>query len=313
MAAWYDQVKDTFVRNVANMYLQKVGLEAFSIFPSISVNRLTGYIAKYTKSDWLEIGTINDYKRIGAVESVGDDYAVGEQAYTVEDYAFHKDVTKNDRNDYDNPYEPVRDATEWVVNRIRRVILKNIADTCFASSYWGTDKDGSGGDFTQWDDGSETPVDDVLTWQEIVEKNTGFKPNRIIMSADVYRALKVSSDITDKMKNTSDKVVSVDLLAKLFEVDTVNVLRDVNSGGGSYMIGGKLILCYTPARPSKFTPSAGYHMLYKHGDIKDKKTVKTERIPMKHLNDALRIEASITTCFVQVASDLGLYAYNVVS
>lgn len=311
MANWFDQVTDKFISGVANRYVQDVGLDVFKVFPEIGSAQLTGYIAKYTKNDWLYIGQVSDYLRQGSTESIGDDYTVGSQAYSLLEYAFHKDVSEDDRNEYDNPYDPIRDAVEFVLNRINRVTLQLLVNTYFTSSIWSDDLQGasSGGDFLEFNDSSATPVAKVLQWKEDIAKTTGYSPNRLIMTADVFRTLKTHSDITDKMKNVSDKVVSKDLLAKLFEVDTINIIDDVNSGGTDFMLTKKMLLFYTPDRPSKFKPSAGYTLIYK----KLGNRVKTERIPMQWRNNALRIEAKIKMDPVQLSSDLGVYLYDVIA
>ena len=312
MAHWYDQVKDKFVRNVANMYLQENEFDAFRLFPKVNSSQLSGYIAKYTKSDWLKIGTVNDYKRTGSTESVGDTYAVGQQGYTLEEYAFHYDISKDDRKEYDNPFDPVKDAVEFVMQRLRRVLLQNVVDTVLTTGVWGTDHDESG---SEWDaktsNVSDTdPVDKVMAWREEIEKVTGFSPNQMIVAADVFRALKTNTHIRDLMKTTSDKVVTAGLIAKLFELDKLWVANAVNSDGDDYMVSGSALLYYAPKRPSKFKPSAAYHVTYRG---KGGNNILTDRIPMRHLNDSLRIEAAVKTDLVVLATDLGVYAYNLVS
>ena len=311
MAHWYDQIKDKFVRNVANMYLQENEFDAFKMFPKVNSNQLSGYIAKYTKADWLKIGTVNDYKRTGATESVGDDYAVGQQAYTLEEYAFHKDVSKDDRKEYDNPFDPVNDAVIFVMQRLRRVLLQNVVDTFLTTGVWGTDHNETASKWNAKTAGvSDTdPIEKVLTWQEEIEKVTGFTPNNIIVAADVFRALKTNTFITGAMKTTNDKVVTAGLIAKLFELDNLWIANAVNSDADDYMVSGQALLYYAPKRPSKFKPSAAYHITYKG---KNANNIGTNRIPMKHLNDSLRIEAWVKTDPVVMATDLGVYAYNLV-
>ncbi|HID30658.1 MAG TPA: hypothetical protein EYP19_11720 [Desulfobacterales bacterium] len=311
MPHWFDAITDKFVRNVANRYMVETGIDAFRVIPEVSSTQLSGYIANYTLADWLKIGNVEDYKRLGAVESVGDDYAIGKQSYTLEEFAFHKDISKDDRNDYDNPYDPVRDAVDFVLGRIKRVVMQNMVDTFLKKNVWGTDKDGlDGGDFTVWDNDSATPVADVLGWQMEIQKTTGYKPNKMIMAPDVFTALKTSSDITAKMKTTSDKVVTIGMLAKLFELEDIQILDAVNSDGDNFVFANSVLLLYTPNRASKFAPSAAYNIVYRN---KRAERVGTRRIPMPEKNDALRIEAWIKTCPKIISSDLGLFADHVLS
>jgi len=311
MPAWYDQIKPKFVSNVANIYAAEAGITAFDLFPKVNSKQISGYIAKYSKKDWARIGDLNDYKRQGATESAGDDFTVTSQAYTLDEFAFHKDISKDDRNEYDNPFDPVKDATRFVLHRLNRILLQNLVSNLLTSGVWGTDHDENS---STWDsktsgESDVDPVEKVMTWHQEIESVTGFKANRIVMSPDVYYACKLNTHITARMKTTSDKVVTTDLLGRLFEVEKLYVLNAVNSDSDDYMWSGGLLLYYAPPRASKFEPSAAYNITYKGNDG----NVLTRTIPMPWRNDALRIEAAIKTKPLVVAADLGVYAYNLVS
>ena len=312
MAHWYDQIRPKFVSNVANKYLLDNEFDAFQVFPKVNSRQLSGYVAKYDKADWLKIGTVNDYKRIGATESVGEGYEVDKQLYTLEEFAFHYDITKDDAKEYDNPFDPVNDAVDFVMQRLRRVLLQNVVNSILTTGVWGTDHNETS---SKWDAKTSgvsdvDPVDKVMTWAEEIEKVTGFAPNRAIIAADVFRALKGNTHIMNRMKTTNDKVVTVGLLAKLFELDKIYIANAVNSDATDYMVNGSMLLYYVPDRPSKFKPAAAYHITYKG---RGGNNIITKRIPMPHLNDALRIEASVKSQLVVLATDLGVYAYNLTS
>lgn len=306
---WYDRVTSEFVQNVANIYLQESGIPAFSIFPELNSQKLTGKIALYDKEDWFYIGTVSEYIRSGAVESAGDDYETSSQNYTLLKYSFHKDITEDEANEYDNPFQPAEDAARFVINRIRRVITQKLVDTYLTTGVWSDDLVGTT-DFTKWSDSSSKPVNDVLTWQENIHKVTGFKPNRMIVTPDIHRTLKSNTSVTGMMKTTDDKVVSNALIAKLFEVDEYVVIDTVNSGATDYMASNKLLLIYTPPRPSRMAPSAGYTLVYKGEKLQ---TATTTRIPQEIKNHSLRIEADVHACPLALASDLGVYASSVIA
>ena len=177
---WYDQINITFLRNVAIGYVQELDFSPFKIFPIVRTTKSAGLIATYNKEDWLRVGNVNDYKRVGATESVGDDYKVGSQPYTLEDVSFHKDVTKREAEEYDNPFDPIADATKFVINRIRLVVIANFVDTFMKTGVWGNEYAG-GTDFTKWSASGSTPIEDVLTFQDAVRSITGFKPTKMII------------------------------------------------------------------------------------------------------------------------------------
>lgn len=305
---WYDRVTSEFVQNVANIYLQESGIPAFSIFPELNSTKLTGKIAKYDKEDWFYIGTVADYIRSGAVESAGDDYETSSQDYTLLKYSFHKDITEDEAKEYDNPFDPTEDAAKFVINRIRRVITQKLVDTYLTTGVWSSDLVGTT-NFVKWSSGSSTPVANVLTWKENIHKVTGFSPNRLIVTPDIHRYLKTNTAVTGSMKTTDDKVVTNNLIAKLFEVDEYVVIDTVNSGATGYMASNKLLLIHTPSKPSRMVPSAGYTLTYKGENLQ---VASTTRIPMPLKNNALRVEADVHACPLALASDLGVYASAVV-
>ncbi len=314
---WYDQINETFVRNVAIGYFQEIDFTPFRIFPAITTVHSSGMLGSYNKEDWLRIGDKNDYKRVGATESVGDDYSVGSQPYMVEEVAFHKDITKKEANEYDNPFDPVSDGTKFVINRLNLIATANFVDTFLKTGVWANEYVG-GTDFTKWSDASSTPVEDVLTYQDEVRAFTGFAPNKMIMTPDVYKALRGNTEVKSLLKITDTKIVTKNLLRQLFDMEELEVLGTVRTtakkgqtatkSNTGYFAAGKVFLGYVPKAPSKYEPSAGYHMVQTIGGDK----VVTEAIPMKHLNHALRVEGTINLTPKVVASDLGCLLTSVV-
>jgi hypothetical protein len=309
MPAWFDAVNPVFVEGVANRYVVDNPLEVFDIFPKVPTKKLTGYIAKYDKTAWFKIGTVADYKRVGATESIGDDYTISKQAYTVEEYAFHKDITQDDANEFDSPYQPLRDAVAFVINRIGRVMLQNLVDTYFATGIW-TDHDYTA---HQFDDVTSKvsdydPVAQISSDMMAMQKTTGMKANRMVVMPDTNRALKLNTYITNRLKVTETKVVTDNLLASLFEVATYKEFSAINSGATDYLQKGTFWLGYTPNSPSVVEPSAGYQLTYTQGP----NMVETRRIPMPMKNNALRIEAVIRSCPVKLATDLATYGHTAV-
>lgn len=321
---WYDQINTEFIRGVAVKYEQELDFEPFSIFPVVRTRKSSGNIAKYDKGDWLRIGNINDYKRVGATESIGGDYDVTPQPYNVEEIALHKDVTKKDYEEADSPFNAVADGTRFVINRLRLVVIANFVNTFLKQSLWGNDYQGkaSGGDFVHWSDYSNsTPIDDVLRFQDSVRAVTGFTPNRMLMTPDVYRTLRSNPDIKGSLKVTNDKVVTADALRRLFDMDSLSVLGAVRttakkgetltSSNTGYFASKMVLITYAPKKASKDEPSGGYHILKTVGKKAD--DVEIRRIPMPAKNEALRIEGIMNLTPKLVAKDLGCLLYDVIA
>ena len=101
-------------------------------------------------------------------------------------------------------------------------------------------------------------------------ENTGKKPNFIIMSPDVFYALKNHEAILDRIKYTQKGIITVDLIASLFEVDNIYIPWGVINNGPAtpkyddtqttmnFLYKGKMLLGYKTNRPSLKEPTAGY-------------------------------------------------------
>lgn len=128
---------------------------------------------------------------------------------------------------------------------------------------WGTDITPS----TLWSAAGSDPVSDVATGIDTIQKNTGRKPNVLIMGYPVLKALMNNSAILDRLGlggNPSEpRMVTRQALAALFQVDAVKVSTGIansaNPGGAAsydYIVGKHALLAHVPAGNALFTPSA---------------------------------------------------------
>lgn len=314
MPHWSDQMASAYIANVANRYIVDKPLSAFNIFPMLPTQNITGYIGTYTKADWLRIGSTDLYRRVGSTESFGDDYAVSKVTYRVEQFSFHKDINRDDMNEYNNPFNPVNDALDFVMTRLNRVLLKELISTFFTTSLWSGAADQNLGS-TKWDAATagvstNNPIAHIMVGHAGIMKQTGYKANKLIITWDAYNALRANTFITNAMKTTDDKIVTTGLLARLFDVEQFIIVDMVNEAGTDFITTSRALLCYTPPAPSKFAPSAGYNLVYTGGDIG--RAVKTRKIPMPERNDSVRIEADMYVDQLILGADLGVYFYGMV-
>ena len=163
MPHWSDAIAPQYIEDVMNVYTQESGLEAFDVFPALPVGKNTGYIAKIKKEDWLKIGDVASYLREGAVESYGDDYRIERQLYNCFPYSFHKDLTQEDVEESETIFDAATTGSKFVVNRLKRVLLKNLGTAYLSAGKWG---------------GSKTSFDDGDKWTA-----TTSNPSKIISDA----------------------------------------------------------------------------------------------------------------------------------
>lgn len=122
----------------------------------------------------------------------------------------------------------------------------------------------------RWDSGNETdsnPIDDVATAMDAVEGTVGVPPNLMVMGSQVYTKLKTNPAIIERLKYTSNDSVTVEALARLFDVDRIVVGRGIykrdqdDAKAGFQRIWGKdvaLLVINQESVASMGTPAWGY-------------------------------------------------------
>src|SRR5690606_36487085 len=96
--------------------------------------------------------------------SAGGTYEIDNTpTYFCTKYAYHKEVTEEDRVNADDPLDPDADASEFVSQKllIKREVIW--AAKYFTTGVWGTELDGvssnpSDGEFLQWDQSTADPI-----------------------------------------------------------------------------------------------------------------------------------------------------------
>lgn len=260
---------DRALTNMSVAYMQ--GADAFiadKVFPKIPVQKQSDTYFAYSKSDFFR----NEVQERGrAAESAGGNFHIKEMdPYYCRKYAFHYDITKEERVNYDKPINVELDATAWLG---QKMLLKRealFADKFFKAGIWGTDYVANGTTKKYWDDPYADPVSVINDAAIDMAKNTGKKPNFIIMAPDVYNKLRNHDSIIDRIKYTQKGIVTKDLIASLFEVDEIHIPWAIYNNGPNtpgfdatkedmkFMYTGQMLLGYKASRPSLKEPSAGY-------------------------------------------------------
>lgn len=260
---------DRALTNMSVAYMQ--GADAFiadKIFPIIPVTKQSDVYYVYSKGDFFR----NEVQERGrGAESAGGTWNMKvADPYHCRKYAYHYDITEEEKVNYDAPINVDRDTTEWLS---QKMLLKREVD--FVSKYfktgvWGTDITGNGTSVKYWDDATSDPVKAVNDAMLAMAENTGKKPNFAILSPDVFYALKNHDAIMDRIKYTQKGVITAELIASLFEIDNLYIPWGISNAGPqtpgydesgvdmNFLYKGKMLLGYRAMRPSLKEPTAGY-------------------------------------------------------
>lgn len=315
---------DRAMTNVSVAYLQDASaFIADKVFPIVPVRRQSDLYYVYNKGDFMR----DEAQVRGAgTESAGGDYGVeAADPYYCRKHAFHKDVTPEERLNYDEPLDADRDATDFVSQKmlIRREMAW--ASAFFKAGVWGREVDGvetgaSDNQAIQWDQPTSNPIKDITEAAVQMASETGFKPNVLVLSPFAFNALKNHEDILDRIKYTQKGIVTADLLATLFEVEKVVVAwAVVNSAAKGaaddigFIMGKHALLCYAAPRPALRKPSAGYIFAWTGLEGAGAYGNRIVRLPMDIIGLGVeRIEGEMAFDIKKVCGDLGVFFTNIV-
>lgn len=310
---------DAILTNISVAYAQNAqNYIADKVFPIVPVDKKSDLFFKYNKNDWFRDEA---QRRAGGTESAGSGYGLTTDSYSADVWAFHKDVDDQTIANSDAPLNPLREAAEFVANRLllRREI--QWTNDFFRTGVWGTDNTlGVAGGDAQWSDyTSSDPIENLETAKESILSTTGLEANTLVLGYGAFRALKNHPDIIDRIKYTSSQTVTADMLARMLEVDRVLVAKAVkatNKEGAAEAYGfahGKgALLCHVAPTAGLMTPSAGYTFAWNGVSGGLGQTIGTSQFRMEHLK-ANRIESEIAFDNKVVGADLGYFFNNVVA
>lgn len=316
---------DTALTNLSVAYIQSASaFVANQVFPMVPVQKQSDRYFVYKREDWFRDEA---QLRAPATESAGGGYDIDNTPqYFCQKYGYHKDVTEEDRVNSDAPLNADQDASDFVTNKLllRREIAW--ASSYFTTGVWTTEYTGvvaapGANQFLQWNDANADPISDIDNRQTSIMELTGYKPNVLVLGAWVYKALKNHPDILDRIKYTQKGIVTLDLLATLFDVDKVLVATAVKNASAkgvaesnSFIFGKHALLCYAAPRPALKTPSAGYTFVWTGLLGANAYGGRSLRIPMDWLGQGTeRIEGEMAFDLKVVAADLGAFFASAVA
>lgn len=315
---------DRALTNVSVAYLQDASaFIADKVFPIVPVKRQSDVFYTYNKGDFMR----DEAQVRGAgTESAGGDYGVvANDPYYCRKHAFHKDVTQEERENYDEPLNADTDAADFVSQKmlIRREM--EWATKFFATGVWGTEIGGvaatpTEGQTLHWSLPTSNPIKDITDASVKMASETGFKPNTLVLSPYAFNALKNHEDILDRIKYTQKGIVTTDLLATLFEVEHVYVAWSVVNSAAKgaadsidFIMGKHALLCYSAPRPALKKPSAGYIFAWTGLEGSGAYGNRIVRLPMDMLGlGTERIEGEIAFDVKKVCADLGIFFKDIV-
>jgi hypothetical protein len=170
-----------------------------------------------------------------------------------------------------------------------------------------------------WDDDANgDPFTDIAFGQTTILQNTGYMPNKLTISWNVYQALRKHPLIVDRIKYTMATyagTITPQLLAQAFDIAAIVVSKAVYNTASenvtasmSFVAGKNALLTYSPPAPGLMVPSAGYTFGWTGFTGLNSLGIRISQIPMNWLGMGLvRIEGEMAFDMQVVSSDLGFF------
>lgn len=266
-----DVYVDVPLTDISVAYIQAAdSFVADQVFPMIPVERQGGLYLSYDRSYWFRDSA---KERALATESAGDGYTVDFQnPYFCRVYALHKDIDDQTRANAMPPMNLDRDTTEWLTQQL--MIRKELqwASSFFGPGIWTGNLSGiatgtptPNSTFLQWNQSGSTPIEDITGQIIAMAALTGYRPNKLVLTPDVYNVLLNHAEFLDRIKYTQRGVMTAELMATVLGLDSVLVAWAVtNTGteGGTaaynFAMSNGALLLYAAPGPGILRPSAGY-------------------------------------------------------
>ena len=315
---------DRALTNLSVAYMQSADVFiAGKVFPIVPVQKQSDLFFIYEKEDFFRDEAA---ERAAGTESAGGDYEIKQsEPYYCRVYAFHKDVNEQERVNADDPLNPDKDAQEFVSHKLllRR---ENIwAQNYFKTGVWGTEVVGvdttpEAGQTLRFDNPLSDPVKLIRDLKTKMIEETGYAPNKLILSPYAYNALCDHEAILDRVKYTQKGMITKDLLCSLFELDEILVPYAIQNtkvkgatGEMEFVVGKHALLVHAPSTPGIKKPSAGYTFAWKGLQGAGAYGNRVVRIPMPWLGmDTERIEGEMAFDQRIICKDLGYFLKDIV-
>lgn len=307
---------DAPLTNISIAYMQDQSrYVATKIFPIVNVTKQTNKYFKFTKDDWFRDEV---RRRAPATESAGGGYNMSTDSYSCDVWGLHKDLDKHLLANYDNPLNPERNATQWLTQQMLIRMEVQWAADYFITGIWGSSVTPG----TLWSDITSNTLTDVDLAKKTILMNTGFEANYMLIGYDVFNALKQNTAIKAQFQYTSDRSLTVDMLAQYFGIEKVVVLKAVKNSAqegqtGSYAFiasAKNALVAYVNPAPALEMPSSGYFFNWNDelGPSEGQGPWGVTKWYMQNIKST-RVEIEAAWDNKLVATDLGYAFINVVA
>ena len=309
-----------------------MGFVASQVFPNLPVQNQSNSYYVYDRGSFYR----DEMKpRSPGAQTVGVNYDISTDVYNAIVRGMHVDIDDQSRANEDSPLAADQDATTLLTEQSMINKERNWSTRYLASSVWTFEVAGgasrssafdpthaTNNNLLYWSTAMSTPIEDIRLLKRSIQQETGYRPNTLTLSREVYDVLLDHPDIVERLdrgQTTGPAMATNDALAALFELDRVLVMDAIYNAGSegndddNTFIGGKHgLLSYRPSAPGLRTPSAGYTFSWRGYLGASEMGTRMKRFRMEpEASDRIEIESAYD--FKVISADLGCYLNGIVA
>lgn len=210
------RINDPVITQIVHGYCQADSIAPF-IAPVVNVNTRAGKVIKFSKE---QFALINTRRAPGTnIQRVGTTY--GNEAYVLGQHALASEVTEEDYQEALNGDAKIDIRSQAALRTTEGVMLsweKEVIDTIIDPAQYEANNQEVLSGTAQFSDPSSDPEATVQAWKEAIRAQVGCYPNSMVISTDVFTALKFHPIFRDRVKYTSAASINLDMLATWFEL-----------------------------------------------------------------------------------------------
>jgi hypothetical protein len=146
-------------------------------------------------------------------------------------------------------------TTETLTDKILQRKEVETAKSLFTTTSWGNNASATTATSWAYNTTTSAPIQNVLSATSVVILNSGKMPNKMIIGRAIFDALHENPNVYNRIQYVEKAILTKELLASLFDVDTVEVgqgMLDVGREGIAESLtsiwGGNALLVYMSPR-----------------------------------------------------------------
>lgn len=206
---------------------------ASKVFPAISVRHASDEFDYWPSGYW---NRIHESRRTeeGVANQIG--YKTSKKNYNCGENALRVFISDRKRANCDSNRNLDLEAATLVTNALLLGKEKEFADTFLKAGVWGRDLTGvatnpTANQFINWSDAASDPVKLIGDLQVDMLLRGKRRPNTMLMTLDVWNALKNHPDFMDRVKYTgtidNPARVTERTIAALFDIERIHIMQTV--------------------------------------------------------------------------------------